>query len=277
MKLAVLLVALSALLCVGVGALLLGPLASGELARGAALGVYVVALLLAVTASILSDLTALRQQRLARFVALALLTLLGLVSASVTAPIIVALIDAVTRSPVPDLAPPPVPGTAFIAWAFAPSVVLPLTALGALPPARPRYSARAGGSSGVDAAAPTPLTPVVRQPMLWPALVSVVVALYTPVAVLLALLIYQLRHAVVPLESPVIRLLGVLIFGLLVLIIPAVGVAIVSGHVALSRLRHQPAPKFWRTVAWWGLVLGYGTFPVLLALYVWAMLTSGGE
>jgi hypothetical protein len=64
MKQAALLVALGALLCVGVEALLLGPLAAEGLvygAYGAALTVYLVAMVLAVTAAILSDVAALRQ------------------------------------------------------------------------------------------------------------------------------------------------------------------------------------------------------------------------
>jgi hypothetical protein len=115
------------------------------------------------------------------------------------------------------------------------------------------------------------------------ALLSLVAALYAPVAVPLAFVLDQLAWAASgppvcqpgtgpcrpPVESPVTGLLMVLSVGLLVLIIPAVGTAIVCGHVAVSRLHQHAAPTRWRSVAWWGLILGYGTFPVLLALLVW--------
>jgi hypothetical protein len=120
---------------------------------------------------------------------------------------------------------------------------------------------------------------------------SLLAALYTPVAVPLAVLLSQLALAASPrvcdpaiehcppVESPLTPLLTALSIGLYLLILPAVGVAVVSAHVALSRLRQHKALTRWRTVAWSGLMLGYATLPVLMALVAWAVLTGaiGGE
>jgi hypothetical protein len=130
-------------------------------------------------------------------------------------------------------------------------------------------------------------TPIIeaRLPKNRLALVSLVAALYAPVAVPLALGLDQLALALdwpqgcppgadhCPPATVTSQLLD-LSYGLLILIIPAVGVAIVSGHVALSRLRYASAPKDRRIVALLGLILGYSTFPVLIALYVLAVLTG---
>jgi hypothetical protein len=283
-----LLVALSALLCVGADALLLGPLAAGAQARDAALVLYPVAVLLAVTAGLLGDLAALRQRRLARSVALALLTQVGLLSAAVTLPMTLTFIGAVTGPQPPGKPPLLVPDTAFIAWAFAPPVVLPLAALAALLLARSTHDATDGASGKTGAVAPTLPAQATRRSPPRLALVSLVAALYAPVAVPLALLLSQLALAAagppvcqpgiercLPVESPLTLLLRDVSGGLFVLILPAVGVAIVSAHMALSRPRQDAAPTRWQSLAWWGLFLGYGTLPVLIAVVVVAGLTGG--
>ena len=121
---------------------------------------------------------------------------------------------------------------------------------------------------------PTP-APEARQPKNRLALVSLVAALYAPVAAPVAYWLHQLRVPPVckqgvsgcpPVAVPVIRLRFNPSAGLLVLIIPAVLVALVSGHIALSRMRYQSAPKYRRNVALWGLTLGYIT---VVALGVW--------
>jgi hypothetical protein len=239
---------------------------------------YLVALALAVTAGILSDVAALRQQRLILSIALALLTLLALIGVALTLPLMVT--SAVVEFPAPD-----------IVFAFAPLISLLLAALGSLLLTRSRPGAQEGRSGGTDSAAPTPAALAAGEPPHRLALLSLLAALYTPVAVLLAVLLSQLALAASPrvcdpaiehcppVESPLTPLLTALSAGLLVLILPAVGVAVVSSHVALSRFRHHAAPTRWRTVAWWGLMLGYATFPVLMAFVAWAVLTGtvGGE
>ena len=53
---------------------------------------------------------------------------------------------------------------------------------------------------------------------------------------------------------------------LLVLIIPAVGVTLVSVVMALSRMRYQSAPQYRWNVALWSLILEYMTVPVVVTL-----------
>ena len=128
----------------------------------------------------------------------------------------------------------------------------------------------------------------VRQPGDRLALVSFVAALYMPVALPLALALSQLALAtwggppmcpvgvdncVAP-QPPVSRLLTILASGLWYLIIPAVLTAIVSGHVALSRMRHHTEPQPRRKVAVWGLILGYGVPLVTVAIYILALFTG---
>src|SRR5262249_57278626 len=97
--------------------------------------------LLAVTSTTLGDLAALRQQRLAPSVALALLTQAGLLSAAMSLPMTLVLLDAVTRPQTGGKLLPARPDTTFILWAFAPPVVLSLAALSAHLPARSRHGA----------------------------------------------------------------------------------------------------------------------------------------
>jgi hypothetical protein len=308
MKLAVLLVALGALLCIGVEVLLalfvLGPLFPTVAQRqGTAFGVYLVALVLALTSAILSDVATVQQRRLVRSLVVALVTQVGAVSAVVTLPTLFTVVEGVTSSPTLGKPHPAMPDGALIAVAFAPPIALPLVALGALFLARSRQGTPDGdgdgGGSATEAAAPlpptpptfpTPSVPAARQPGHRLALLSVVTGLYVPVAAPLAVVLYGLALAALgppvcqpgsdrclPGESPVADLLRVLALGLVLLIIPAVGVAIVSGHAALSRLPVHAAPTRWRILAWWGLVLGDSTFPVLTALYMLAVLTGAGS
>ncbi len=121
-------------------------------------------------------------------------------------------------------------------------------------------------------------TPIIeaRQPKNRLALVSLVAALYAPVAVPLAFLLDQLALASgprvckqgasgCPPATGTSQLLD-LSYGLLILIIPAVGVTLVSGHIALSRMRYQSAPQYRWNAALWGLILGYTT---LLVVALW--------
>lgn len=135
-------------------------------------------------------------------------------------------------------------------------------------------------------------TPIIeaRLPKNRLALVSLVAALYAPVAVPLAFGLDQLALALdwpqgcppgadhCPPATVTSQLLD-LSYGLLILIIPAVGVAIVSGIIALSRMRYQSAPKYRRNIALWGLILGYSTLPVVVALWLWAAYSGalGGD
>jgi hypothetical protein len=122
-------------------------------------------------------------------------------------------------------------------------------------------------------------TPLIeaRPPQNRLALVSLVAALYAPVAVPLAFWLDQLAPASgprgcnpgpsgCPKPPPVTPLLFDLSFWLLVLIIPAVGVTLVSGVMALSRMRYQSAPQYRWNVALWSLILGYMTVPVVVTL-----------
>jgi len=275
MKWAILLVALGALLSVGTVELLLHLVAWGGQTSSATFGAYLIALLLAVTAGILSDLAALRQRRLARAIFLALLTLLGLVSVSFTIPL--AIEAAFVAFPQPD-----------VTLAFAPLVVLPLAALSSLLPARPQPGTR-DASGGTQTGIPTSSAPVANRSPRRPALLSLAAGLYTPVAVPLALVLNQLALAVMggpvcfrncpPVEPPASVLLMDLATGLFLLVVPVLGLALVSAHVALVRPNPQAPPTPWRTTAWWGLILGYATVPVLMALVAWAILSGaiGGE
>ncbi len=135
-------------------------------------------------------------------------------------------------------------------------------------------------------------TPIIeaRQPKNRLALVSLVAALYAPVAVSLAFGLDQLARALdwpqgcppgadhCPPATVTSQLLD-LSYGLLILIIPAVGVAIASGHIAWSRLRYQSAPKYRRNIALLGLILGYSTLPVVVVLWLWAAYSGalGGD
>jgi hypothetical protein len=66
---------------------------------------------------------------------------------------------------------------------------------------------------------------------------------------------------------------------LVLLSLPAAVVAIVSGHLALARMRHEAVPKRWRLVARGGLILGYSAPMFLVAYAGWLLLTGqfGGE
>ncbi len=134
-------------------------------------------------------------------------------------------------------------------------------------------------------------TATMRQPGKWLALLSVVTGLVAPVTVSLTIVLYQLTFAVwcpqggisgCPPLPPVGQLLMGLVQALeerIVLTVPAAMVAIVSGHLALVRLRHHSTPMRWQLVARWGLILGYSA-PVFLGAYAgWLLLTSqfGGE
>jgi hypothetical protein len=182
--------------------------------------------------------------------------------------------------------------------ALTSGILLPQVTLGMLLLARSRLGTPQGDrtSSATDAAAPSIPAPsstsaAAHQPPPRLALISVVAGLYTPVAAPLAVVLTELARAAsgppvcqpgiehclpgVPGKSVLVNLLGVLVGGLVLIVIPAVGVAIVSGHVALSRLRRLAAPTRWRTLAWWGLLLGYSTFPVVFGLYGLVVVTSG--
>jgi hypothetical protein len=126
----------------------------------------------------------------------------------------------------------------------------------------------------------------VRESGIRLALVSVVAALYVPVELFLTVVLHQLVIASAPhvcgpgigscqpLEPPLTHLLMELVLSLeqlTLLTLPAAVVAIVTGHLALVRLRRHPAPRAWRRVARWGLVLGYSA-PVFIVPYVvWVM------
>jgi hypothetical protein len=220
--------------------------------------------------------------------ALALLTEVVLLSAVVTLPITLTFLDAVTSPQILSKLPPAVPATAFIPWVFAPSVVLSLAAVGALLSARSRHGAMDGASGGKRAAAPALPASATRQSPPWLALVSMIAGLYALVAVPLAIVLSQLALAAagppvcqpdiercLPVASPLTLLLMDVSGGLLLLILPAVGVAIVSAHVALARPRQDTSLTRWQIRARWGLILGYGTLPVLVAVYVLAILTGG--
>ena len=118
------------------------------------------------------------------------------------------------------------------------------------------------------------------------ALVSLVAALYAPVVVRPAVLLFQLALAPMargclpsaepfscPAPTATNQLLA-LYQGLVLLAIPAVGVALASGHIALSRMRHQSATKDRRTVALWGLILRYSTV-LVVALWWWLSAWNG--
>ena len=184
MKRAVLLVALAALLSVGTAGLLLNSVSWEGLTRSATLGAYLIALLLAFTSGILSDLAALRQGRLARAISLALLTLLGLVSLSITIPL--AIVDTFVGFPVPD-----------VVLAFAPLVILPLAALSSVLPPWPQPGTQKR-SSRTETGIPASSAPAMSRSPRRPALLSLVAGLYAPVAVPLALVLNQLdRKSVV--------------------------------------------------------------------------------
>src|SRR5260370_13723294 len=131
-------------------------------------------------------------------------------------------------------------------------------------------------------------TPIIeaRPPKNRLALVSLVAALYAPVAVPLSSWLYQLALAAAGCNTgagihvagilvstacppPALTPLSGLSYGLVVLIIPAVVVAIVSGHIALSRTRDQSGPKYRRNAALWGLILGYSTVVVVAYYLLW--------
>jgi hypothetical protein len=137
----------------------------------------------------------------------------------------------------------------------------------------------------------TPPAAAARHPAKWLALVSVVTALVTPVALLLTVGLYQLAFAVWCPQGgvagcPPLPPLGLLVMGLvgaieehILLTLPTAVVAIITGHLAAGRMRHHSVPNSWRRGARWGLILGYGT-PVFLVAYAgWLLLTGqfGGE
>jgi hypothetical protein len=128
----------------------------------------------------------------------------------------------------------------------------------------------------------------VRQPGDRLALISLISALYMPIALPLAMALSQLALATwggppacpvgvdncVPPQSPLSRLLALGASGLAVLIIPGVVTAIVSGHLALARMRHQAEPQPRRKLAVWGLILGYGVPLLTVAFYAVALFTG---
>jgi hypothetical protein len=89
----------------------------------------------------------------------------------------------------------------------------------------------------------------------------------------------EVRQPVSTCPPPPLTPLSGLSDGLLALIIPAVVVAIVSGYIALSRMRDQSAPKGGRNVTVWGLNLGFITLVVivLFLLREVAFWVSGGD
>src|SRR5215469_1154046 len=96
---------------------------------------------------------------------------------------------------------------------------------------------------------------------------SVVAGLVAPVVVSLTIGLYQLEFAVWCPQGgiagcPPVPPVGQLVIGvvqvlqqLVLLSLPVAVVAIVSGHLALARMRHDAVPKRWRLVARWGLIL----------------------
>jgi hypothetical protein len=125
-----------------------------------------------------------------------------------------------------------------------------------------------------------------RQPGKRLVLLSLVAALFTPVALSLTVVLYRLVIAPAPHvcgpgigpcpppEPPLTQLVMTIVLdleALNLLSLPAAGVAIISGHLAVSRLRHHPAPRAWRKVAWCGLILGYGAAVFIVAYLAWVM------
>ena len=121
------------------------------------------------------------------------------------------------------------------------------------------------------------------------ALVSVAAALYAPVAFPLTVVLYRLVIAAAPHACspgigscpspvpPLTRLAMAIVLiaeALNLLSLPAAVVAIISGHLAVARLRQHPAPTSWRRVAWCGLILGYGAPVIVVAYYVWTLYTG---
>ena len=123
------------------------------------------------------------------------------------------------------------------------------------------------------------------------ALVSVGMGLVAPIAVFLTVVLYHLAFAVwcpqggiagCPPLPPVGQLVNGLVQALeqrMLLTLPAAVLAIVSGHLALVRMRHHAVPRRWRLVARWGLILGYSAPVILVAYSGWLLLTGqfGGE
>jgi hypothetical protein len=123
------------------------------------------------------------------------------------------------------------------------------------------------------------------------ALLSLVAGLFAPVALSLTVVLYHLAFvgyepppcgphigSCPDPKPPLVQLLrGVLATGgPILLLLAAAVVAIVSGHLALLRLRrHQPAPKSGQRVAMWGLILGYSAPAFLMAFYLWGLSTFG--
>jgi hypothetical protein len=134
-------------------------------------------------------------------------------------------------------------------------------------------------------------TSAARKPGKQLALLSLVAALVAPVAMSLTVVLYHLEFAVWCPQGgiagcPPLPPAGQLVEGMvqtleqvILLTLPPSVVAIISGHLAVDRMRHHAAPRRWRRVARWGLILGYGAPVFFLAYSVWLLLTGqfGGE